>query len=335
MPRPRISVLLPAWNAESTLAACLDSLLGQLETDWECILVDDGSTDRTLKIGRSFEARDARIRVIGRPHAGLVESLNAGLEACRGEFVARMDADDRMHSARLGAQCEALEKNPDWAAVGCQVELVPAESVTQGRADYARWLNAVSTPDQVRREAFIECPIAHPALFARSESMRDFGYRDRGWPEDYDLVLRWLGAGLQLANVARPLLEWRETPGRLSRTSPVYGIDRFTRCKAFFLFEHFLERRPDYVLWGFGATGRALRGELEALGARPTQIVEVHPGRIGQSIHGAPVTAPEALPEPGDVKLVASVAGPGPRARIRAALEARGYRETIDYVCAA
>ena len=165
--------------------------------------------------------------------------------------------------------------------------------------------------------------------------MREFGYRDRGWPEDYDLVLRWLGAGLQLANVPRPLLEWRDTPGRLSRTSPVYEIDRFTRCKAFFLFEHFLKRRPDYVLWGFGATGRALRGELEILGARPTQIVEVHPGRIGQSIHGAPVISPAALSEPGNVKLVASVAGPGPRAKIRAALDARGYRETIDYVCAA
>ena len=117
MPRPRISVLLPAWNAESTLGACLDSLLGQLETDWECILVDDGSTDRTLEIGRSFETRDTRIRVIGRPRAGLVESLNAGLEACHGEFVARMDADDRMHPTRLGVQREALEKNPDWAAV--------------------------------------------------------------------------------------------------------------------------------------------------------------------------------------------------------------------------
>ena len=62
MPRPRISVLLPAWNAEPTLADCLDSLLAQTETRWECILVDDGSSDRTAEIGRHFEARDGRIR---------------------------------------------------------------------------------------------------------------------------------------------------------------------------------------------------------------------------------------------------------------------------------
>lgn len=116
-----------------------------------------------------------------------------------------------------------------------------------------------------------------------------------------------------VANVPRLLLEWRETPGRLSRTSDVYGIDQFTSCKAFFLFEHFLKRRSDYVLWGFGATGRSLRRALESLGARAPHIVDVHLGRIGQSIHGARVISPKTLPEPGKVKLVASVAGRQPR----------------------
>lgn len=335
MPRPRISVLLPAWNAESTLVACLDSLLAQAEKHWECLLVDDGSSDGTSEIVSHFEAADSRIRGVARDHRGIVESLNAGLELCRGEFVARMDADDRMHPERLALQLAALQAHPDWAAVGCQVELFPAEIVTEGRANHARWLNGISTLDEVRREAFVECPIAHPALFARRKAMQDFGYRDPGWPEDYDLVLRWLGAGLRIANVPRPLLEWRETPGRLSRTSPVYGLGRFTACKAFFLFENFLKRRPDYILWGHGATGRALRKALLQLGSRPTHIVEVHPRRQGESIHGAPVIAPGQLPAPGGTPIIASVAGGKPRGEIRAALDARGFRETVDYVCAA
>ena len=335
MPLPSLSILLPAWNAEATLKACLLSLLAQSEPNWECVLVDDGSLDATPEIAAQFARDDARIRVWHRPHEGLVPSLNAGLERCRGAFIARMDADDRMHPERLKKQRTALEADASLAAVGSRVELFPAHRVTRGRRDHARWLNAIESPEQVCAEAFVECPIAHPALFARSQAMKNFGYRDMGWPEDYDLVLRWLGAGLRLANVAQPLLEWRETPARLSRQSEAYAMERFTRCKASFLFEDFLERRHDYVLWGHGATGRALRKALARHGSHPTKIVEVHPRRLGETIHGAPVVSPDALPEPGETRLIASVAGTGPRSKIRAALDARGYRETVDYVCAA
>ena len=335
MPLPRISILLPTWNAATTLEACLLSLLAQSEEHWECVLVDDGSCDATPEIAARFARDDPRFRILRRPHEGLVQSLNAGLERCRGTFIARMDADDRMHPERLEKQRAALEANASWAAVGSRVELFPAHHVTRGRRDHARWLNAIESPEQVCAEAFIECPIAHPALFARSEVMESFGYRDMGWPEDYDLVLRWLGAGLRLANVAQPLVEWRETPARLSRQSEVYGIDRFTLCKASFLFEDFLEHHPHYILWGYGATGRALRKALAEQGSCPTHIVEVHPRRLGETIHGAPVIPPDALPEPGETKLIASVAGAGPRDRIRAALDAKGFRETVDYVCAA
>ena len=314
---------------------CLESLLVQTETRWECLLVDDGSNDRSVEIGSHFAVKDSRIRVVPCEHSGIVGSLNTGLELCRGPFVARMDADDRMHPERLALQRGALEANPGWAAVGCQVELFPADAVTDGRREYARWLNGISRPEEVRNEAFVECPIAHPALFARRKPMQDFGYRAAGWPEDYDMVLRWLGAGLRLANVSRPLLEWRETPGRLSRTSEVYGIDRFTACKASHLFESFLRRSPGYTLWGHGSTGRALRKELERLGSRPTRIVEVHPRRLGESIHGAEVIPPEALPVPASERIVVSVAGAKRRARIRRWLSRHGHREGVDYVCAA
>ena len=87
---PDVSVLLPVFNAEQTLETCLRSLLRQGMGAWECVLVDDGSSDRSLELARSFAARDPRIRCIESDHRGLVETLNLGLARCRAPLVARI-----------------------------------------------------------------------------------------------------------------------------------------------------------------------------------------------------------------------------------------------------
>jgi glycosyltransferase involved in cell wall biosynthesis len=331
----RVSILLPAFDAEATLASCLRSLQRQSEPDWECLLVDDGSRDRTRAIASAFARRDPRIRLLACEHRGIVESLCRGLEVCRAPFVARMDADDCMHRDRLAWQLRALGDAPATAAVGAQVRIFPRAGLRPGRRRYESWLNGIDTPARLRAEAFVECPIAHPTLCVRREVLTRFGWRDRGWPEDYDLVLRMLEVGLDLDVVPRRLLAWRDTPGRLSRTSAAYRIERFTDCKASFLARGLLAPGPEYILWGYGATGRALQRALRGHGRRPSHIVELHPGRLGQQIHGAPVVPPSALPGLPRRPIVASVAGAGPRRQIRDALTAMGFRETVDFVCAA
>jgi hypothetical protein len=160
------------------------------------------------------------------------------------------------------------------------------------------------------------------------------GYADRGWPEDYDLVLRTLAAGHRMGIVPRRLLCWRDRPERLSRTDARYALDRFTACKAHFLAAGFLSSTT-YVLWGYGGTGRALHRALAPLGRTPSHIVEVKATRLGQRIHGAPVVPPEAVEALRGAPLVVSVARAGPRAEIRAALQAMGFSEGEDYICAA
>ncbi len=334
-PAPRVSVLLPARDAEATLPTCLASLRRQREPRWECVVVDDASRDRTGALARSAAEGDPRVRVVPGPGRGLVAALETGLAACRAPFVARMDADDWMHRDRLATQLAWLEANPKADGVGCHVRLFPRDGLRDGRRTYERWLNALGDPGGVRRERFVECPIAHPTLMLRRSVLERFRYREVDWPEDYDLVLRLLEAGHQLGVVPRRLLAWRDAPTRLSRTDPRYGIDRFTECKAAHLASGFLGAHPDYILWGYGGTGRALRRALAERGRRPAAIVELHPGRLGQRIHGAPVIAPEAIPELPRRPLVASVAGAEARARIRAALSGMGWREERDFVCAA
>lgn len=331
----RISVLLPAWNAERTLPACLRSLVRQSEPRFECVVVDDGSGDATPKVVRGFAAADPRFRLVSQPHAGLVAALDAGLAECSAPFVARLDADDLAHRERFALQLEALEHGPGLAAVGCHVRVFPRQELAPGLRAYERWLNGIGDAAQVRREAFVECPVVHPTLMFRREVLGSLGYREMGWPEDYDLVLRTLAAGHEIGVVARRLLAWRDGPRRLWRSHDTYAQERFTACKAAFLAAGFLAGTEHYALWGYGATGKALRRALAEHGKRPAEIVELHPGRLGESIHGARVVPPEALTSLPRRPLLVSVSGETPRNEIRAWLARRGYEEGADFVCTA
>lgn len=332
---PRVSVLLPALDAAAKIAAALDSVRRQSLADWECVVVDDGSRDATAAIVGAVAQRDPRFRLLRQPHGGIVAALEAGLDACRGELIARMDADDLMHRGRLAAQVAHLDSAAELAGVGCHVRLFPRSVLAAGLRQYEAWLNGIESADDVAREAFVECPIAHPTLMLRRAVLVRHRYRDAGWPEDYDLILRLLAAGERLAVVPRRLLSWRDHPERVSRRSAHCSIDAFVRCKAAHLAAGFLAGDDRYVLWGFGGTGKALRRELAAVGRTPSHIVELHPRRIGERIHGAPVIAPADLAGVPRRPLVVSVAGAGPRAEIRAWLGGNGYCEGRDFVCAA
>jgi glycosyltransferase involved in cell wall biosynthesis len=335
-----VSILMPVRDAEATLPACLASIQRQRGPSWECVAVDDGSRDGSAACLARVAAEDARFRVMTQPPSGIVPALERGLESCRGTFVARMDADDVMLARRLARQVAALQAAPELAGVGCHVRIFPRRraSAELGRRAYESWLNSLRTANDVARDAFVECPIAHPTLMLRRSVLEEHRYRDAGWPEDYDLVLRLLGAGLRLGLVPERLLCWRDGASRLSRTSPTYAIERFVACKAHFLARALLREVSGYILWGYGKTGRELARALLEHGKRPQVIIELHPGRIGQRILGAPVTTPSELPElvrETGLPIVVSVARPGPRAQVRAALTAFGLVDGRDYVCAA
>ncbi len=333
--RPRVSILLPVYDAAATLPACLRSIARQTEERFECVIVDDGSRDGSLELARRAARGDGRFQVIAAPHRGLVPALELGLEHCRAPIVARMDADDWMHRRRLEHQLAALYADARLAAVGCHVRLFPRRGLGPGMRAYERWLCSIDSPSRVLREVFVECPVAHPTLAVRTSVLRALRYRDVGWPEDYDLVLRMLEARHAIGVVPRRLLGWRQGGRRLSRTGEAYRPERFTACKAEALARSFLAGREHYVLWGYGGTGRSLCRALASRGKRPCAIVELHPRRIGRRIQGAEVIRPEALGGPPGAPIVVSVAGAEPRSWIRAALERYGYREGLDFVCAA
>lgn len=330
MGEPLVSVLLPVRDEEPYLAEALASLSAQTLGDFEAIVVDDGSTDGSAGIAEAHAARDPRFRVARQARAGLVPALERALGEARGRFLARMDGDDVALPQRLELQLAAIrEERLD--ACGGGIEYFPRPK--EGARRYARWINALVTPEAAARDVFVECPLPHPTLVVRREALEEAGgYRDRGWPEDYDLVLRLWARGARFRNVDRVVLRWRDHAARLSRTEPRYGLDSFVRCKIHHLRETLLRGRDGVVVWGAGPVGKSFGREL---GSDLTAFVEVDPRKLGKGIHGVPVVGVDEAPRFAAAFALGAVAGEEARGRIRELVAVQGRREGVDFVAVA
>ncbi|HEU5476230.1 MAG TPA: glycosyltransferase family 2 protein [Gaiellaceae bacterium] len=329
MSPPRVSVLLPVRDEEPFLTECLESLSAQTLADFEVVVVDDGSTDGSAAIAEEHARLDSRFRLVRQQPAGMVAASERARAEARAPLLARMDADDVALPERLELQVTAIEEE-GLAAVGGQVEYFPAP--TDGMRAYAGWLNSLVTVEAALRDLWVECPLPGPGLTARSELV---SYRDRGWPEDYDLVLRiWEGGG-RFRNVDRLVHRWRDHPQRLTRTQRAYTPAAFRRCKVHFLRRTLLAGGRAAVVWGAGPTGKAFARELLAAGTPLAAFVEVDPRKLGKRIHGAPVVPVERADGfPGSLALGA-VAGPEGRARVRELAAGLGLVEGRDFVAVA
>lgn len=337
---PRVSVLVPCYNAAATLPASLASLVAQTFQDFEVIAVDDGSSDATLQILADQRAQDVRFQVISLSHQGVVKALQIGLKACTSPLVARMDSDDLCHPQRLEKQVGYLDENPSVGVVSCLVRGFPTQTLGGGFRVYIDWLNSLLSDSDIRREMFIESPLPHPSVVFRRQLVDQVGgYQDHGWAEDYDLWLRLYLHGAAFAKLPEVLLDWREHPDRLTRRDPRYSLENFLRCKAHYLARGPLSGHEAVIVWGAGMTGRRLSKHLSRQAVPLKGFIDIDPRKIGRSLRGLPIYAPSDLPELWNsnrsLALIAAVGSRGARQLIRRQLTGLGLVEGGDYWCAA
>ena len=213
---PAISVLMPVYNAQRYLADAVSSVLGQTCRDFELIAVDDGSTDGSLAILKRFAAADARVRIISRPNAGLVASLNEALAIARGSLIARMDADDVCMPERFAKQVAFLGGHPDYVLVGSHVVIMDQHSNRIGE------MVTVVFGHEAIDDALLNrgWPMVHPTVMMRADALRQAGaYRAETWPfEDHDLFLRMAEVG-RIDSLPDVLLHYRKHAASISAQS--------------------------------------------------------------------------------------------------------------------
>ena len=199
--RVAVTVGIPAYNCEHTIADAIRSVFVQTYTHWELIVIDDGSTDRTVNIVR--EIKDPRVRVISDGiNKGLPERLNQITRNARGLYVARMDGDDIMHPDRLKQQVEFMESNPKTSVLGSSAYVISEKSRVVGK----RHSPKAPTPLEIfKRGRFI-----HPTVLFAKEWGMEHPY-DREYPraEDYELWCRTSNLP-SFATLDQPLLYYRE-----------------------------------------------------------------------------------------------------------------------------
>jgi len=129
MPTPLVTVLMPVYNAERFLSEAMDSIVGQTLTDFEFLIIDDGSTDRSYEIIRSY--KDDRIRLVqNETNLGITASLNKGIQLARAALIARMDADDISYPDRLQKQYDYLTSHPDCALLSTFARVITEDKQT-------------------------------------------------------------------------------------------------------------------------------------------------------------------------------------------------------------
>jgi glycosyltransferase involved in cell wall biosynthesis len=336
-------------------------------------------------------------------HHGIAAALIAGSHHLRDEeFVARHDADDLSLPQRFARQISYLQEHPEIGVLATDVETIfedegadgtPAIGAaghargveeandTSGSSDaaavpdqsldgwrrYEAWLASCHTPEEIARNLWIESPLPHPSVMMRRSALDAVGgYHRVSWPEDYDLWLRMLAAGIRLAKLPEVLVRWRDHPGRASRNQAPYLPENFLACRIHHLARYLRKRSgpaPVVVLWGAGRDGRRAGRALLAEGIGIECFLDIDPRKIGRTAYGRPIVSVEdwlrshpaerpaddpsilkqvGVAEQGPVAppstqplLLAAVGTAGARELIRARLDEAGYLEGTDYICLA
>jgi glycosyltransferase involved in cell wall biosynthesis len=217
---PAVTVLMAVYNGADRLPPAVESVLTQVFTDFEFLIVDDGSTDATPD--RLAALTDPRVRIVRQDNQGLAVALNTGLRQARGRYIARMDDDDLCRPERLERQVAFMESRPEVAACGTWV-------LARGGAREQVWRFPVD-PDEIRCHLLFHSVLPHPSVMLRHDAVRRFDlYYDEAfrYAQDYELWQR-ASAHVRLANLPEPLLEYRvgswEGTGKRDKQQPF--VDR-------------------------------------------------------------------------------------------------------------
>mgnify|MGYP000851646569 CR=1 FL=1 len=332
---PFISVILPVRNGMPWLEEAVESILLQrTNAGMEMLVINDGSDDDTNDYLASI--RDERVRIVhfeeGR---GIVNALNTGIALARGDYIARMDADDVSMPDRLVIQQRFLEANPEYGLVATDIEAfshLSASGMEQQLIRIETWYNEGHSDDELRAILPIGNPLNHPSvMFRKSVLAKVGGYRNHyEYAEDYDLFVR-LSRITKMAKIPRKLLRYRVHPNQISSSRAEEQRKVDAEIKARLLIDDYLPAGGKLLIWGAGGGGQKICCALRNAGVNIVGFIDNNSRTWGTELCGVPVIGGEqAIDLVGaDYVVIATSVG---RSYAEQYLSGKGLRKMDDYL---
>ena len=316
----KISILCPVKNEEAFLASCLNSVLEQTFEDWELILIDDHSTDRSAFIMSDYVKKDECFQLFENKGTGIIEALNTAYQKATGTFITRMDADDCMHPEKLQIMHDQLVQSGKGHIATSLVSYFADRGVGDGYKNYEQWLNQLTREGKNFDDIYKECVIPSPSWMMYKEDLEKINaFDDLVYPEDYHLVFKMYEAGMKVIPSDKVLHYWRDHPDRASRNDPHYQDNTFLPLKVKYFLKLDYDNRSNLVLWGAGSKGKKMAQWLQEYEV-PFQWVCDNPKKWGHDIYGVKMQSPKEISFDSPTQVIVAVARAEDQQEIRNSL---------------
>jgi len=331
--KPDISILLPFFDTDNTLTKSIESMLEQSYKKFELLLLDTQTMETNRSVVNAYASQDPRIRLLSTPIKSYVDALNEGINACRGKYIAHMGVDDISHPERLEKQRYFLEKNKEYDLVGCCVNYINDDDMQFRSFESIKWSNRIISYEDICLNRFIETPLIHSTVMYRKKLTGKYEmYRAGDFPEDYELWLRLLDNGIKMCKLPEALIDWKDSPTRLSLIHEKTSTYAFYEIKTLYLFNWLKINNPFHpkvIVWGAGRFARQRFSLLHDLGIEPKFFIDLRSNPEYKVIEYT------RTPPAGHNFIVSYVSNPEARGKNREFLVGLGYSEGKDFICIA
>lgn len=271
---PLVSVILPCYNTENHIESALRSIIQQDYPNLEIIVIDDRSSDSSWEIIQALAQEDARILAVrNEENLRLIKTLNKGIQLSRGQYIARMDADDMSDPARIGKQVAYLEQDKDVDMVATCATYISEKGFSLGRLNFHGCYDAISA-------AFVtifDCPFLHPSIVIKGELLRNVGYPDQPSTyhiEDYALWMQLIRAGHRLEIIPERLMSYRMSYRGVSQSNSQHQFLRGLEMATQYFYD-ILGIHPNVLWFAILRQGADKIRSLDELGASIHYLEEV------------------------------------------------------------
>lgn len=332
MQKPLVSILIPFKNTGTYLNPCLTSILNQSYSNWELLIVDDGSTDDSYNIVNTFAIKDERIQLFKNTGHGIIDALHLAFSKSSGELITRMDSDDIMQPNKIEVLAHnLLAHGKKHVAVGL-VKYFSEDGIKDGFKNYEIWLNGLTEKGHNFSEIYKECVIPSPCwMVYRSDLIACGAFTPNLYPEDYDLAFRFYKHGFTCIPCNEVLHQWRDYQTRASRTHVHYAENHFIDIKLKYFLELDYKTDKTLVIWGAGKKGKTIAKKLIEKQIKFEWICD-NPNKIGRDIYGVILKPFSYLKTVGNAQSIITVANKTEQKDILIYMKELHLKPIADYV---